>query len=87
MQEITWKINHICNFDCIYCYCSKSERLQIPKLLNSSYSERAVQFFNSFENPIKINLTGGEPFLFPNFVNLCKNITIKNLETLTIQYR
>lgn len=74
--ELDWLITNKCNFDCEYCYP------QLKALKNKEDSEKSIdQIVESFEKTGKIIhaiVSGGEPFLFPNFVLLVKALTKKH---------
>ena len=70
-MEINWLINDTCNFDCVYCYPGSKK--------NEFAGERDIQKIASgFKRTglkLMIYISGGEPFLFPHFVDLCKELT------------
>jgi MoaA/NifB/PqqE/SkfB family radical SAM enzyme len=66
-----WNLNRNCNFNCSYCYVKNEKEkvgrgvdIDIPAFKNSKID---------FDN---ITLCGGEPFIYPNFVELCKKFTM-----------
>lgn len=73
MKEKTnciWNLNRNCNFNCSYCYVkNESEKkghgvdIDIP-----AFKSNKINWGN-------ITLCGGEPFIYPNFVDLCKGFT------------
>lgn len=73
-RMITWHINDICNFRCDYCYEWLKNKtpppINLPKL---SESLRALGKDWIFL------LSGGEPFLEPNFIEICQEITKNHL--------
>jgi len=68
-----WALNKFCNFSCPYCYFSLKDRR------NSAYKGDNEQcHINSFNNSGRIwlvHMSGGEPFLHPDFIDLCKGLT------------
>ena len=79
--EFDWHLTNRCNFGCEYCHP------QIKKELNNiKEQEPSVELiskrFNDVEYPCLINMSGGEPFLYPNFVELCKELTKKHFLTI-----
>lgn len=71
---VSWFINNLCNFSCEYCGHYTTEHPSVGK-----YSvEHIVKSFRVFGNSGHIIITGGEPFLFPGFVDLCKELTKEN---------
>lgn len=71
--SVDWYIGKRCNFDCSYCvdYLHDSTSPHVPlenmkKLVDIIYNEHGKNVYWS--------LTGGEPTVNPNFLNLCKYI-------------
>lgn len=72
INMITWTINEICNFNCTYCnqrHSKKSEPISIEKLL---------QGLESLKNTWLFHITGGEPFLEQNIIDICTVISKKH---------
>lgn len=72
-----WTVTHICNLQCSYC-CFKPESnshdpvkaIDLQSLINTLDATRKT---------FKIGYTGGgEPFLVPNIVDVCKELTKKH---------
>jgi len=75
--EFDWHLTNACNFDCAYCFPGISSKK------NKSFSRKIdiKQIIKSFDNLglyANINMSGGEPFLFPDFINLCVGLTKKH---------
>jgi len=75
-KQATWMINRFCNFRCPYCTVPEEQRAN-PALLGNKNIEPAVDFFNK-TGEWYINLSGGEPFLHPKFIELCQRLTEKH---------
>ena len=67
---LTWSLSTKCNFECDYCFHSLEERrfssikpVDIKKIINT---------LRKTNKKYLITLSGGEPFLIPNFIELCK---------------
>lgn len=71
-----WIINKTCNYRCGYCFISRQTRQ------NQEYKgrdiEKIINGFNRHGLTFWIHMSGGEPFLQPNFVELCNNLTKKH---------
>lgn len=70
---INWRINDICNFRCVYCNPSRKSINQY-----NVYSDKFEHFFKNTDKTFLICMTGGEPFLYPRFVELCEKLTHKH---------
>ncbi|MBW2998789.1 radical SAM protein [Candidatus Woesearchaeota archaeon] len=71
----SWHMTNFCNFNCHYCYCNTKEgiekELPVDKIINS---------LKKTGRDCNLNMTGGEPFLFPNFIELCKALTENDIK-------
>ena len=67
-----WSLNRYCNFRCPYCYIGLEDRE------NEGYRGNDVpKIINAFDHSGKtwlIHMSGGEPFLHPDFIDLCKGL-------------
>lgn len=70
--EADWLLNEYCNFDCSYCFDSTNK---VKKNKGELNTKKVIDGFN--QNGIKwlIHMSGGEPLFFPNFVELCSELT------------
>lgn len=67
--EADWQINNVCDMACRYCFSTRSSAKGIRPVADPA---RYLDFFNSTGKVWSLHLTGGEPFLSPGFVELCK---------------
>jgi len=73
--EVHWHISHFCNFRCAYCFCgSQSGDIfrgveDIPKIVDA---------FDRLGRTCLINISGGEPFLYRDFIALCRRLTARH---------
>jgi organic radical activating enzyme len=67
---IMWRVNQLCTFTCTYCDPSL---YSLDK--NNKYSDKIESFFENTDRTFLLCMTGGEPFLYPNFVELCEKVT------------
>lgn len=72
--EVIWKINRTCNFRCGYCFDSLETRSN-PANRCSTLAQAGMRVlaeaFDALPEDSHIAITGGEPFLHPEFVPLC----------------
>jgi len=70
-------LNNICNFNCYHCYVLKNQQKELSLTNFDYFIDNDVSWFEIQ----RINLVGGEPFLYTNLIPLLKKLsTRKNLE-------
>lgn len=74
--EVQWLINEFCNFNCPYCWLQDTPRAN--RFLGEQDTQKIIDGFNNQEVTWLIHMTGGEPFFFPNFMELCRQLTRKH---------
>lgn len=72
--EFDWHLTNRCNFFCEYCHP------QIRYVLNKKHldepdADLVVRRFDETGRACLVHMSGGEPFLFPRFVDLCAGLT------------
>jgi len=72
-----WLTNLNCNFACDYCpqVTTNGHKKSLGSLGNI---ETIAGFFDSTKLTWLIHMSGGEPFLHPDFISLCKRLTEKH---------
>lgn len=75
---VSWFVNNLCNFSCDYCGHYKKEHESVGKIP----LHQIAKSFDIFGKTGHIIITGGEPFLFPGFTELCRLITKKHYLSL-----
>jgi len=79
--EADWLLNDACNLKCLYCFGSgtaKPARAGRRRVDPARY----LDFFNATGKIWRLHLTGGEPFLYPGFVELCNVLSRGHLLSL-----
>lgn len=75
--SFNWDIHWVCNYRCPYCwFYGKWEYLKGQNLYPAV--EQLVRFWKNIYSKYgkaKISITGGEPFLYPNFTELIKELS------------
>ena len=67
MFTFVWLLTRDCNFKCPYCY-----RPSIP--LTPFDLDKFISKLDEFEKPFRIQITGGEPLIFPWMIECIKKI-------------
>lgn len=67
-----WRINEFCNFSCKYCSVPLKHN---HKYLGPSNIDKIIDFFDKTDFKFLIHMSGGEPFLCPDFIKLCESLT------------
>lgn len=71
---IEWKLHNVCNNDCSYCHSNNKNGTSYWLDINTykKYTDKLVKMCNG--EPFWIQITGGEPTLYPEFIELIKYI-------------
>jgi MoaA/NifB/PqqE/SkfB family radical SAM enzyme len=72
--EFDWHLTNRCNFYCEYCHPQIRYVLN-RKHLDEPSPELVVRRFDELEKVCLVHMSGGEPFMFPGFVDLCVGLT------------
>jgi MoaA/NifB/PqqE/SkfB family radical SAM enzyme len=72
--EFDWHLTNRCNFFCEYCHPQIRYVLN-RKHLDEPAPELVVRRFNELGAVCLVHMSGGEPFMFPGFVELCEGLT------------
>jgi len=71
--RINWEITQQCNFSCAYCSNYETvNKVTPPKVYSPA---EIASFFEQTGKQWLILITGGEPFLYPDFVDVCKELS------------
>ena len=68
----TWFIGKRCNYDCSYCASFYHDNYSPHVTKESAYNfiDQLDMYAQSQKKKFKMNITGGEPFVNPNFLNI-----------------
>ncbi|WP_155387703.1 radical SAM protein [Catellatospora paridis] len=75
--EFDWHLTNKCNFFCEYCHPQIRHVLN-RKHLDEPPPELVVRRFEELGRSCLIHMSGGEPFMYPGFVELCHGLTTRN---------
>lgn len=78
--EADWHLLHTCNYRCQYCFFS-AEVLG-SKLRKHATPEQWQSAFEATGETWLLHITGGEPTIYPDFVELCERLTKRNFISL-----
>ena len=73
-----WEINRYCNFKCQHCFYSADKKRGDRAYIGHEDIEKIVGAFNATGITWLIGMVGGEPFLHPDFIHLCEELTKKH---------
>jgi organic radical activating enzyme len=76
--EVAWQINEFCNFDCVYCWLHERDWENSKRFVGLQDTEKVINGFNKTGFAWLIHMSGGEPFFFPNFLQVCYELTKKH---------
>jgi MoaA/NifB/PqqE/SkfB family radical SAM enzyme len=88
---VFWQLNDLCNFRCAYCFCGEEKLSKEHPDCGKYTPEHIAKSFDDTGKTWQVHMSGGEPFLYPDFVALCDKLTDKhyisintNLSTLNV---
>jgi MoaA/NifB/PqqE/SkfB family radical SAM enzyme len=71
--EADWRLLNTCNYRCAYCFSDAA--VLGEKLRSFASPETWETAFNTSGKTWLLHMTGGEPSIYPNFVELCHRLT------------
>ena len=86
LYSFNWDIHWVCNYNCPYCWfydkwaqLKEKNRLFPPETIIEKW-EKIFELYGRS----RISITGGEPFIYPDFVKIIKNISkMHEIEIIT----
>jgi len=78
---LLWVIQDRCNLNCNYCFCFDSDAKKNGTIFSINIPA-LIQTLNKTNKTFRIGFTGGEPFLTPNIIEACIEITKKHYISL-----
>ncbi|MBL7197186.1 MAG: radical SAM protein [Candidatus Omnitrophica bacterium] len=83
--RFSWDIHYACNFRCPYCWFFDNWAQQKKLNLYLAPEEWMVCWERIFDKygEVHIAITGGEPFIYPRFIELVKNLSSFHIVKIT----
>lgn len=83
--SFAWDIHYTCNFRCPYCWFFDNWAQQAKRNLYLTPQEWMVIWKRIFDRygETRIAITGGEPFLYPNFIELVRELSSLHIIKIT----
>lgn len=70
-NHIIWNMTKKCNFRCHYCYFPHDN----SPVTETLPTQKILDFLSTKKGEWLVGMTGGEPFLYPKFVDICEKLT------------
>jgi len=85
MVKFSWDIHYKCNFRCPYCWFYKEWANMKKRNVYLSPDEWMVHWNRIYDKygEVKIEIVGGEPSIYPNFIELVKKLSSVHLVKIT----
>lgn len=83
--KFSWDIHYKCNFRCPYCWFYKDWARLDSRNIYLTPDEWLVHWKRIYDKygEVKIEIVGGEPFIYPNFIELVKKLSSLHLLKIT----
>lgn len=83
--KFAWDIHYKCNFRCPYCWFYRDWARLAKRNLHLKPDEWAAHWRRIYDKyaEVKIEIVGGEPFIYPNFIELIKKLSAVHLIKIT----
>jgi MoaA/NifB/PqqE/SkfB family radical SAM enzyme len=78
--EADWILLHTCNYRCSYCFFA--HEILGSKLRSYATPQQWESAFEATGETWLLHITGGEPSIYPEFVELCETLTKRNFISL-----
>ena len=77
VYHVMWRTNRACNFDCDYCFRSgvDADRAKEHPDCGAYSPDHIARCFDNTGKTWRIHMSGGEPFLYPQYVELAKALS------------
>ncbi len=84
VRKLTFAITYKCNYRCRHCHIWKIYRLN-PKLMNQELeAQDIIKVFNHTKSLLWVSITGGEPFLRNDLIEIVRHILTKRVRIISI---
>lgn len=80
LHHLMWMLNQACQFDCSYCFRAGVDRFRRREhpAVGRYAPEQIAAAFRATGRTWRIHLSGGEPFLYPDFVGLARALSAEH---------
>jgi MoaA/NifB/PqqE/SkfB family radical SAM enzyme/glycosyltransferase involved in cell wall biosynthesis len=77
INHVDVKISYACNFKCEYCYQVDNEGHRLKGIFEQENIDKLIEFMDRLEGKSRVNLVGGEPFVYPYLNEFAKKLVNK----------
>ena len=74
INKLRISLTEVCNMACTYCVTSLSDHKRVPDELRAEQLLSLVRMLKDYAGIEKVRLTGGEPLLYPNLIQIVLGI-------------
>ena len=82
INKLRISLTEVCNMACTYCVNSLSDHRRLPDELSAEQMLRLVRLLKEHAGIEKVRLTGGEPLLYPNLIQIISGIHEIGIENI-----
>lgn len=81
-KRIIWNMTYRCNFHCRYCFFDDKNKMVSDEIVSKLNASQIAEAFENTNAEWLILLSGGEPFLIPDFLEIVKLLSAKTIYKL-----
>jgi len=81
--KVEWNLSKRCNFDCSYCSPHTHDNHSLWKKLDD-YKKAVDKLVKCTDKEIWLSFTGGEPCIYPNFLDLISHCKEKGIHYISV---
>ncbi len=82
INKLRISLTEVCNMACTYCVTSLSDHKRAPDELKAEDMLSLVRMLKEYAGIEKVRLTGGEPLLYPNLIQIVSGISEMGISSI-----
>ena len=84
--KVEWNLGKRCNYDCSYCDIGTHDNFS-PHMSFDVWKNTVDKILNSTNKKVKLSITGGEPYINPNIIEMFKYAKDSGVHNISVVFR